>query len=453
MTSPPPVLPTQKSRRVFQPWMAIPPVLTVVLGGFLLYVLFRVAQFGQTANRLPQERAAARREGIPLTPGDLRRSPPVLNSQNAAPLYRRITAALNEKAMSADVKALDPLRQPGRTDKDRTTARLVLARRKPLLDLAERAAALPHCDFQRPYEQGTAMEFPEYSALRHMARLLAARATLESDAGQPEEAFATIATGARIAAHAGEDTTLITMLVQIAIRAFMDRVYHTVLRAHHDQPGVVASAERAERAFGRKTDLLHALGGEVVLGTVTCEQMRTGTLPRSEEDEEGLPPKAPAWIVNGWEANMLSLWRDVFTKLRAAGDDPMAQYRVMKATEEHLDNRARQVVNVLAAILFPAFDNAALKIVQEDTQRQLRKAAVALVAYRQKTGRYPERLDQLPAPSAPDPFTGKPFVYRRTGDGFLLYSVGTNFKDDGGRAKRTKPGSPDDTDIVVNYAD
>jgi hypothetical protein len=180
--------------------------------------------------------------------------------------------------------------------------------------------------------------------------------------------------------------------------------------------------------------------------------MRTGTLPRSSEGEKDLPPKAPAWVINGWEANMLSSWREVFARLRAAGDDPMAQYRVMKGTEKYFDNRARQVMNVLAAILLPIFDNAALKIAHEDALRHLRKTAVALVVYRQKTGRYPDRLDALPALPPPDLFTGKPFVYRRKGDGFLLYSVGTNFKDDGGRAKRTRPGGPNDTDIVVDYA-
>lgn len=437
--------------RAFRLWRAILLVLAFALGGFLLYAGLRVVEFGRTASRLPQERAAARREGIPLTPADLRRRrPPVPAEQNAAPLYRRIAAALDRQAMNADAKTLDWLRRPkARTNQDREAARRVLARRKPVLDLAERAAALPGCDFRRPYEKGAAIEFPEYAALRHVARLLAARATLESDAGQPEKAFASVAVGARIADHVGEDTGLIALLVQIAIRALMDRAFHTVLNTHQNTAGVVTLARRTEAAFGARPDFLHALGGEVVLGTVTCQQMRAGRL----DDAGGVPRKAPAWVVNGWEANMLSLWREAFAKLRAAGDDPLAQYQVMRGTEQHFDDRARRVMNVLAAILFPVFDTAALKVAQEDALRQLRKTAVALVAYRQKTGRYPERLNQLPAPAPPDPFTGKPFVYRRAvGGGFVLYSVGMNLKDDGGRARQTRPGGPDDTDLVVNYA-
>ena len=452
MTLPPPVLPKEK-RRAFA-WEVIPVLLLAALVWFLMYVAFRAAQFGWTASNLPQERAAARREKIPLSPADLRRRPPVPAAQNAAPLYRRIAAALNRRAINDDEKALDALRKPTRTETDREAARRVLARRKPLLDLAERAAALPHCDFQRPYEKGAAVEFPEYVALRHAARLLAAQATLESDADQPQKAFATVAVGARIATHVGEDTTLITMLVQIAIRALMDRTYHTVLRAHYDKPGIVALAEQTERAFGAKPDLLHALGGEVVLATATCEQMRTGILPRSEDDAGGLPPKSPAWVVNGWEANLLSSWREVFRNLRRVGNaDPLAQYTILQAKGRAFKSAGGNLDNVIAALSFPVFDNAPLKIAHEDMQRQLRKTAVVLVAYRQKTGRYPERLAELPVPPTPDLFTGKPFIYRRKDDGFLLYSVGTNFKDDGGRAKSTRVSGPDDTDIVVNYAD
>jgi uncharacterized protein YfaT (DUF1175 family) len=33
-----------------------------------------------------------------------------------------------------------------------------------------------------------------------------------------------------------------------------------------------------------------------------------------------------------------------------------------------------------------------------------------------------------------DPFTGKQLVYRREGEGFVVYSLGSNLKDDGGRS-------------------
>ncbi len=62
--------------------------------------------------------------------------------------------------------------------------------------------------------------------------------------------------------------------------------------------------------------------------------------------------------------------------------------------------------------------------------------------YKSKHGNYPDKLDDL-APEfldklPPDPFTGKPFVYRlkAEGAGFIVYSVGENLTDDGGVKKR-----------------
>ena len=66
----------------------------------------------------------------------------------------------------------------------------------------------------------------------------------------------------------------------------------------------------------------------------------------------------------------------------------------------------------------------------------LTRVALGLAAYKAERRTYPARLDELaPAylPDVPtDPFTDAPFVYARTADGYRLYSVGPNMKDDGG---------------------
>jgi hypothetical protein len=41
-----------------------------------------------------------------------------------------------------------------------------------------------------------------------------------------------------------------------------------------------------------------------------------------------------------------------------------------------------------------------------------------------------------------DPFSDKPLIYRRTGDNFILYSLGPNFEDDGGKPATDSKGRP-----------
>ncbi len=61
---------------------------------------------------------------------------------------------------------------------------------------------------------------------------------------------------------------------------------------------------------------------------------------------------------------------------------------------------------------------------------------LALAIHRAEHGTYPESLEALAPvilPELPvDPYNAKPYAYRQTEDGFLLYSLGENGRDDGG---------------------
>lgn len=62
---------------------------------------------------------------------------------------------------------------------------------------------------------------------------------------------------------------------------------------------------------------------------------------------------------------------------------------------------------------------------------------LGLLTYRERHGAYPEALRNLRVElkwhTPPDPFSGADFFYRPVGEGFLLYSIGDDLQDDGGR--------------------
>lgn len=77
------------------------------------------------------------------------------------------------------------------------------------------------------------------------------------------------------------------------------------------------------------------------------------------------------------------------------------------------------------------------RIDRAEQMHQNLRVAFALAAYRHDLGHYPKKLDEL-APkylaSVPnDMFADRPLVYRPADDGYLLYSVGVNSKDENGR--------------------
>jgi hypothetical protein len=124
---------------------------------------------------------------------------------------------------------------------------------------------------------------------------------------------------------------------------------------------------------------------------------------------------------------------DDFEQANAAARQASAFEKVAMGKSE----TGERMGNILIALLLPAMQkiqDAMDRI--EQSQRNLH-VAVALAAYRADSGRYPAGLAELAPeylPSVPnDIFSGGPLIYRPEKDGYLLYSVGINGQDDGGR--------------------
>ncbi len=99
--------------------------------------------------------------------------------------------------------------------------------------------------------------------------------------------------------------------------------------------------------------------------------------------------------------------------------------------------RTSVVTDMLVAILIPSFGQVVTLADRTKTSREIETLAVALACYHVENGRWPGELKEL-CPSLlkaipTDRFSGKPLVYRPSKDGYLLYSVGMNLRDDGGQ--------------------
>lgn len=65
--------------------------------------------------------------------------------------------------------------------------------------------------------------------------------------------------------------------------------------------------------------------------------------------------------------------------------------------------------------------------------QQAARVILAIHSYADEHGHWPDLLDDLEGHlETLDPFTGKPLVYQRNGDGWMLYSLGVDRDDDGG---------------------
>jgi hypothetical protein len=101
--------------------------------------------------------------------------------------------------------------------------------------------------------------------------------------------------------------------------------------------------------------------------------------------------------------------------------------------------------NILLHILTPSFGWINIISWRNKIDAESTILIIALVRYKQDTGAFPESLDKLVErgyiKQVPvDPFSDKPIAYRKTDNNFLLYSWGSNLKDDDGHVARDKKG-------------
>lgn len=113
----------------------------------------------------------------------------------------------------------------------------------------------------------------------------------------------------------------------------------------------------------------------------------------------------------------------------------------------HAEAKGKYLGDLMICLLMPAVakvQTAADRI--EQMERNLH-VAFALAAYKSDNGSFPMTLEALApkylAKAPNDLFSEKALIYRTTEKGYLLYSVGVNGKDDGGRGYDDDPAGDD----------
>lgn len=302
--------------------------------------------------------------------------------------------------------------------------RLAVARNAPALALARRALQLP---IDTPIDD--AGNFGPNGSFRELARqFIQESAVREADgdfAGALDSRFDCIEMGAAVSR--GPITSL---LVGSAIESVGHRDLAPIA-AKLDRPQSRAAAARLQRIAARRPTFAEVLRIESQMNLRLALPM----LPNAEARAKMLTPEALkeakaegasdkevreflALTPETLRANNARLYN---TLIGAAG----ISYRLapMVPLPRDLDN--------LTGNIAPIIQNPQNRFAFERSvaQNRLLQSALQLRAVKLETGTYPENF------SAPrDPFADeKPLVYRRVGENYLLYSVGPDARDNGGK--------------------
>jgi hypothetical protein len=393
-----------------------------------------VASTNSAEARLRRDLAEAKRIGMPIEPTDLIGNVPP--EDNAAPVYRQAILMLE-----ADPKLSKKLQEF-------YSGKGSIQGLEPLLDVVKQAAAMPDSKFDRKWDEGYQLLFPEYAHMKGFVKALARIADEQSQAGDWRGALKTSALARNIGYHAGSDEILIGALVRIACETITEHQLQKIAMRHAGDPAFLQAALDFEAQAQPVPSLKQSLASELVLTRVTLHKLDS---PRELMGTMGgTPAKAtPAeralfqsrFVQTNLEERLVGQYLRTYKELPEDPTDLKGAHDAMKGLEDRIE-RDKSVFNAFNRIVMPVYSQSADAVRRLQMYRRLTTTTLKLL-------QLPTIPDSLPdlGETSTDPFTGKPFRYRREPGGFVLYSVGNDRKDDGGKAVRSQGDGRDD--VVV----
>ncbi|MHC4759621.1 MAG: hypothetical protein ACYTE8_13315 [Planctomycetota bacterium] len=290
------------------------------------------------------------------------------------------------------------------------------------------ASEVKNCDWGMNPSQGLNMLAPPMYSIKKLSQLIATDAKILAEDGHYGPAIHRCMSLYKMARHIN-DRNLICYLVGIAVTGMTNNCLINIIS---DMPQHTRNMTRL------KNDLIEidsiplsikpALLGEreAVLIFMTLEQIPdvVRTCVQDEAVKEKLLSADEAFL----EANR-RYFENYYSGVIAAFDMPYSEgYSVMMDLSEKVDKDAKSDPDViLAAVLMPATHKIFSLKTRFQTHNNAIKTAIELFLIKAKTGTLPEKL---PANLPGDMFSGKPFDYEITSEGFILRCQGRDLGKD-----------------------
>ncbi|MBN1361671.1 MAG: hypothetical protein JW993_13830 [Sedimentisphaerales bacterium] len=352
---------------------------------------------------------------------------------NAALLYYQ-AFLLYEKPDATMTKTFDDFRGGEIASND--TIDKFMEKNRPIVDLVARAANITKCDWGYDYSRGVELTMPNFSHFRQIGFLLAAEARWQALGGNYQTALDHCVTMRKMAVHVC-DKTLISYLVGVAVDALAYGTSEKVLAVlPSDADALTRFKEQFIQAGKGFPSVAAALTQEAQVCTATMTKDAVPALLKSAREAGADPSEDPLFqrLSQGDEA-FFQRNRDYWLSAMARISKLLASKRPYTEMSAALDELAKELneqmkdnpdATLASMSLSPdSMKRIYLLTVRKDTHLNVLLTAIDLYIAKAKTGRLP---DALPADSPPDLFSGKPFTYTMTAEGFMLRSQNPDSK-------------------------
>jgi hypothetical protein len=425
----------------------------IVLFALVILILAAAGITGAIfGGRYQAEIAAIRAKGEPVTPQDLV-GPPIPPAENAALVYEQAFNALDDPSIEPQRKVLLTLNMRTAGPAKWREAEQALKRYDNVLALTEQAASMRRCAFEIDWSSDQTAVCPRYlPKMRSLARIPYIRARISARNGDMAQAVDDIDTMFGMAKSMEDLPLIIHQLVRIAVMSMATKAIEDVLRYGNiteaqarqlfETAGDIDVAQAFKRAWqGERAYVIYLYSPERFAQSAMSGG--TGSVPKPVAG--GLASLYSKTVMRGDLAVYLGIFaRQVdgmhlsYQQARQSGlfDEPVTPFYAVLSK-----------VGV-ASVIGPK------RYTYEEILAQA-QVFLALQAYKARYGGYPATMEELKSKLGwklpVDPFSGKDFIYKKQAKVFILYSVGPDMKDDGGRSLGDHVQLDSKGDIVLKW--
>jgi hypothetical protein len=324
---------------------------------------------------------------------------------------------------------------------------------------ANEGIKLPHCRYPMDLSWGAATLLPHLSKLKKLSRLADYQAILYMN-----DSAAAISTIIGLAHTLDNEPIIISKLVRIA----MLNIAVTTLQRRLNT-GTLNEAEMnhlselfAEAA--KTNQMANGLIGERAMymryfrmSYAEIKKLANDSDENSSE-QTGPPLPGPQPFIFRWtgffERDQRFYLQAMETNISLAEIFPK-NISTITNVEGQISQTSRHNYYILSSLLLPALGNTIIKEANDLAQVRSAQTALAVERFRLAHGQLPKRLSELVpqflSAVPTDPFDGQSLRYHLLEKGYVIYSIGSDGHDDGGREKPANWKSTDKTSYDITF--
>jgi hypothetical protein len=434
---------TEKPRRKRRVLQTLVILLVVIIAGFVAFRLILKSKLNAMLD-------AIRADGYPATYAELDALYTIPESaENVAEVFKnsfshRVRWEDDEKRRQLPVVGLArlPLRTEPLAEETKTLVTQYLADNRQALELLHKGAAIEHSRYPVDLSKGLEALNSDFHNIRQSTRLLKLEAILDAENGKPEQAADSITSAFSLTRSLSKEPTLLSQLVRLACQELaVSTLERAVNRTEFSDEQLIDLSQSLVNAED-PCAMIRAFVGDRCEG-LGIFKMTAAQISHLLDMVSNRPRPLGALKITlcrfAGLADMdaiiyLDLMNDYIKALKLP---PEQRQEAADAAYARYDKTSR--IHVISHGIMPAFSNCTIIDLRITAQLRTARAGLAVQRYRLAVGKLPESLgDLMPTylDAVPkDPFDGKELRYKKLETGFVVYSIGKDGNDDGGKER------------------